>query len=123
MELISKNTNALQLIFSQDELALFANCLNEVLHGFAVPEFESRIGTTRQRAQQLLDLLNGSYEQPPGQRAALNISSHDANAIAMAATVVISELGEEEFSTRVGHEVATAREYLNALGSHFGRIR
>jgi hypothetical protein len=40
--------------FTEAELILINNALNELLHGLDVPEFVTRLGATRQEAKELL---------------------------------------------------------------------
>ena len=40
-----------------DELIVLGNCLNEVCHGIAVLEFETRLGGTREEVSEMLDKI------------------------------------------------------------------
>jgi hypothetical protein len=40
--------------FTEAELVLLNNALNEVLNGLDVPEFDTRLGASRQEAEELL---------------------------------------------------------------------
>ena len=53
------------LELSHDELVTLANALNEVLHGFEVNEFGSRIGVPREEASLLHESLLALLKQYP----------------------------------------------------------
>jgi hypothetical protein len=46
----SKEASSVEL--TADEALLLNNALNEVLHGIDIPEFQTRLGVTRQRADE-----------------------------------------------------------------------
>ena len=76
-----------------------SNVLNEVNHGFRVPDFERRIGLSRQEADNLHSEILGSS---PTENTRIKLSIQQLRALLNALTETLLELGVEEFSTRVG---------------------
>ena len=62
MDIIAFEKEKIVLKFSEDDLALLCNALNEVCHGIKVPEFNSSIGMSRKDASIILDFLSSSCE-------------------------------------------------------------
>jgi hypothetical protein len=54
VEIHSLDKDAVRLSLAAGELVLLNNALNEVVHGVAVPEFDTRLGSRREEAQKLL---------------------------------------------------------------------
>lgn len=46
-----------QLTISENELLILNSALNEICNGISVPEFETRIGASREEAYALLDVM------------------------------------------------------------------
>jgi len=59
---IGINTDSVTLQFSKQELELVNNALNEVCNGIDVPEFETRMGCTREELQNLLSEIQKVLE-------------------------------------------------------------
>lgn len=53
----------IELRLSNSELVLLNNALNEVLHGIEVPEFDTRLGATREFAKTLLKKISDSLDK------------------------------------------------------------
>jgi hypothetical protein len=44
--------------FTEAEFVLLSNALNEVLNGFDVPEFDTRLGASKQETEELLHQIS-----------------------------------------------------------------
>jgi hypothetical protein len=115
MDITPKESDTLGLTLSRDETALLANCLNEVLHGFAVKNFEQQLSGSPKQFQVLLDKLNSTYQKTDAASSPLQLSPSDLRLLANSIAVCIAELGEEEFSTRVGFDIKVAQKYAQEL--------
>jgi hypothetical protein len=97
---------------SPNELLCVNNVLNEVCHGFRVPDFPARIGVTRDEAVRLLGKVHAVGERVWGaqvwdaslaaHRAQIDLADRDLVTIRNALSETLRELGVEEFETRVG---------------------
>ena len=56
INLIAKSSASVS--FMEAELVLLDNTLNEVLNGLDVPEFDTRLGASRQKAEELLPQID-----------------------------------------------------------------
>lgn len=63
MTIIEHNTREADIRVSSDELVIMNNALNEVCHGIAVPEFETRIGHPLERVQELLNAIGNLIDR------------------------------------------------------------
>jgi hypothetical protein len=54
VHVIQTGENSASVLFAEAELVLINNALNEVLTGLNLPEFETRLGASRQEAEELL---------------------------------------------------------------------
>jgi hypothetical protein len=52
---VSKSTSSVEL--TADNVLLLSNALNEALHGIDIPAFQTRLGVTTQRAEDLFHEL------------------------------------------------------------------
>jgi len=86
------------VLLSLDENLCLSSVLNEVLHGFRVPEFDQTIGLSRQEALDLHKKLSES--RPEGRRVEITLRQLVGLRHALAES--LEELGVEEFHTRVG---------------------
>lgn len=64
MDAIKVNKEKIVLKFSEEELGLLCNALNEVCNGIEVPEFDSNIGASIEEAESIRFIYNeeGSHE-------------------------------------------------------------
>jgi hypothetical protein len=61
MRLMEKSDDSFAIELTRDELRILANAVNEVCNGpeaIEGPEFDTRMGATREEAEALLDALN-----------------------------------------------------------------
>ena len=54
MKIIESKSNSVVVELSEDDLGLINNALNEVCNGIDIPEFATRLGASRERAEELL---------------------------------------------------------------------
>jgi hypothetical protein len=54
VEVLEVGRDQVRLSLAAGELLLLNNALNEVLNGIDVPEFDTRLGSSRENAQKLL---------------------------------------------------------------------
>lgn len=54
MTLIEHSKNGVAVFLSNDELLIFSNALNEIANGIEISEFETRIGFSEDRVNELL---------------------------------------------------------------------
>ena len=59
MKLSHSKSNPVSLVLTEDEFLIVRQAMNEVVNGMRIPDFELRMGTTRERASQVLDVLYG----------------------------------------------------------------
>lgn len=58
MKLIKQDQHSAEIQFTIDELEMLINALNEVCHGIDIEEFETRLGVSQKKMEQLLRHLN-----------------------------------------------------------------
>jgi hypothetical protein len=104
-----------QFRFESQELGLLGSVLNEVLNGFAVPEFDSRIGMKKADIEDLLKHL-----QTLGAGDALTLDMGQTRAFRNALSETIRELGVEEFHTRTGYDFREGNACLKRLDQLLG---
>jgi hypothetical protein len=97
-------------MFTADDLVLLNNCLNEVLHGFAVPELEAKLGMSRPRARRLLAKVHLAEATEP-----MVLWREDLDALVSSIELAATHLGEEEFATRTGYEIGAAMDLKGRL--------
>jgi hypothetical protein len=51
------------ILVTKEELVTLSNALNEVCNGLDLPEFATRIGTSREEAESLLSTLSELYDR------------------------------------------------------------
>ncbi|CAN5693204.1 hypothetical protein BH18ACI4_BH18ACI4_10200 [soil metagenome] len=66
MEIIESTKDKTIVSLSSTELIIMNNALNEICNGVDIPEFETRVGYSRQQVEALLDQIHPltSSEQP-----------------------------------------------------------
>lgn len=96
--------------FTSHEWALFERVLNEVVHGFFVPDFEATIGNPAESAKLLLCQIQALRKSEE-----LSLSGSDARAVRNALRETLRELGIGEFHTRTGYEFDQAKTILTKL--------
>ncbi len=100
-----------RFVLRRDELDLLAwNIANEVVNGFKVENFESRIGVSFEAFKEIAFRLRST---PNTETASLDL--HEARIFHNALAVTLEELGEGEFQTRTGHSFATGNLVLKNL--------
>ncbi len=65
MNVISRHSGGATIEFSDAELLMIRNALNEVLHEIEDWEFETRMGCSRELAQSLLKAVRAAYDRKP----------------------------------------------------------
>jgi hypothetical protein len=48
----------MNVFLTQEEILIINNALNEILNGLDMPDLETRIGTTREQVEKLLEKIN-----------------------------------------------------------------
>ena len=95
---------------SREELILYLQCLNEVLRGFAVQNFERRLGVSK------AELTKEDARLREIEKFARNGGSiPDVHVRAAVINATMEELGESEFQTRTGFELPEAQKILERL--------
>jgi hypothetical protein len=67
MEIVESKENKTIVSLSSAEITILNNALNEICNGFDIPEFETRIGYTRQQVEELLDQIHSLNPSEPSQ--------------------------------------------------------
>jgi len=84
--------------FDREEWLLFGSALNEVLHGFAVRDFENTIGESKATVEKLRADLDPSRDT-----GELTLQLLNTRIVRNALRETIRELGAEEFHARTGY--------------------
>ena len=63
MDEITVNKEKIVLKFSEEELGLLGNVLNEACNGFKVLEFNAKIGTSIEKTEAILKFIGHSYRK------------------------------------------------------------
>jgi hypothetical protein len=103
-------TSEKQFRISPQERRLLRSLLNEVVNGFDIPDFESKIGMEREDTRALLGhirLLNDT-ESPTLTPAQVQVFRNSL-------FETIRELGVEEFQTRTGFDLHYGHQILEKL--------
>ena len=58
MEILEHLKGKAVIRFSNDELIILNNALNEICNGVDIPQFETRVGYPRERVEALLEQIN-----------------------------------------------------------------
>lgn len=87
---------------------------NEVLNGFKVHEFEERIGISEIRFTLPTRELRGSENTTQ-----VRINREQGSVLQSALSLVLEELGTDEFQTRTGHDFAEGCAALKQLNDLF----
>jgi len=58
MEIIESTKDKMIVSLSSTELIIINNVLNEICNGVDIPEFETRIGYSREQVEKLLDQIH-----------------------------------------------------------------
>ena len=98
--------------FGSDEWRLFGNALNEVLHGFDVPDFERVIGSDKVTLQKLLTRLHAMNDADE-----ITLGTTETIAVRNALRETVGELGVEEFHSRTGYDFELGKTILAKLNS------
>lgn len=93
------------------DLLLCHKVLNEVLHGVPVADFATRVGDERD-ARRLLDLTSSAMKSSRDDRG-LTLQRADALLLRRAIEVILAEIDDSEFATRVGESKARVRQLLH----------
>jgi hypothetical protein len=109
------NQLGISLNCSRHDLALLHNALNEVLNGFVVHSFDSRIGN-REDVENTMRLLSTYYDSTGcDAMVSLFFPQLTRNVLVNALMTVLAELDACEFETRLGSTPATTRALLSRL--------
>lgn len=96
--------------FSYEDWRLFGNALNEVINGFAVPDFERTIGADKEQMSRLLKHLHTlNYSD------VLELGVKETRNVRNALRETIRKLGIEEFHTRTGYDFEKGNAVLKKL--------
>ena len=58
MEILERSKGKAVISFSNDELVILNNALNEICNGVDIPQFETRVGYPRERVEALFEQIN-----------------------------------------------------------------
>jgi len=58
MEILEHVKGKALISFSNDELVILNNALNEICNGVDIPQFQTRVGYSRERVEDLLEQMN-----------------------------------------------------------------
>jgi len=97
---------------SQEELILYLQCLNEVLRGFGVENFERTLKVSESELTKE-DARLREIEKSTRTRKGSSIS--DVRVRPEVIRTTMEELGESEFQTRTGYELSEAEKLLKRL--------
>lgn len=132
MQPLKHDSAGSRIDLSPNELLCVNNVLNEVCHGFRVPDFLARIGVTRDEAIRLLDKVHTVGKHVWGaqvwdaslaaERAQIDLADRDLITIRNALSETLRELGVEEFETRVGVSFEEGQARLKDLDSLMERM-
>ena len=114
MQIERKNKNEIVAVLTPAESQCLSNALNEVRHGFRLPDFDRRISLSRQEAAELHSRI---LRESPSGGSAIALTSRQLIGLCNALTETLRELGLEEFGTRVGpsfEEGQRLREQIEA---------
>jgi hypothetical protein len=89
---------------------LLYSVLNEVLHGFALDNFDVTIGKSKQELREFFKHLSGVSEE-----ATIELDLGMITALHNALRETITELGVEEFHTRTGYSLEEGENLLREL--------
>jgi hypothetical protein len=103
--------------FGSADWVLFGNALNEVLHGFNVPDFDEVIGSDWATIEKLLRRLHAMHNADE-----LTLGMREMFAVRNAVRETIRELGVEEFHTRTGYDFEQGNAILVKLDSLLRRV-
>jgi hypothetical protein len=96
--------------------AIFANqILNEVVNGFAVPDFEEALGMSRGEAEKLLARAHNAAGQHGSHSETFALSNTEAFFFKKALGRTLDELGRDEFETRTGYAFEVGQNKLAEL--------
>ena len=107
---------------SKSEIAYFMDSLNEILNGFHVKNLEEQVGAPAEHVKQLWEKLNAAYGVPlkDHESQELGLSNSEMAILCHASRLCIDELGQKEFSTRLGESIPFASELVDALKAFLG---
>ncbi len=100
--------------FGSTDWRLFGNALNEVINGFAVPDFERKIGDKEDLTALLKHLHTLNHSD------VLELGVKEVRSIRNALHETIRELGIEEFHTRTGYDFEDGKAALAKLDELVG---
>jgi hypothetical protein len=119
VKIIKKAEDQFSMTLGLSDTRLFNNVINEVAHGFALPNFEATIGMTRGAALELLTKFQKTaavLEAKAGtEETTVTLNVAELIALKNALLETLKELGEEEFSIRTGDDFADAEGRLRSL--------
>lgn len=99
-----------QFTFGPAERDLIRSVLNEVLNGFALDDFEAKIGKSKSELQNLL-----TYVHKLPEKAGATLNMNQTTMFRNALRETLHELGIEEFHTRTGYEFEEGKRILQKL--------
>src|SRR5437773_1721132 len=104
------------MLFTKAQLAYFSNTLNEILHGFAIADWEQQVPTSRADAERLLERFNEVYGRSSSAAGSeITLSSNDEALLVSATHLCSREFEEAEFQIRLGESREVGREYMQTF--------
>jgi hypothetical protein len=111
MQIRTKDDSYVLSLAPEERLCL-SSVLNEVLHGFRVPNFDQQIGLSRREADDLhVRLMRESTLESP----LLELTTRQLIGLRNAIIETVNELGIEEFDTRVGAPLQNAEQMSSQI--------
>jgi len=63
MNAVDLQQDSARLELSEEELLILHNALNEVCHALSVPDFQTRMGATKEEARELMHAIGSTIRQ------------------------------------------------------------
>jgi hypothetical protein len=105
----------IELPVPREEIGELENALNEVLNGFAVPDFDRRIGS-RADVERLMRHFSDAYRASrEDQEVLIQLDTAQVQVLRNALNAVLEGLEAGEFETRMGCTQLHARELVARL--------
>jgi len=101
---------------TKNEVAHLGNLLNEVLHGFAISDWEVEMRHTKNETRLLLQRLHDSYHAASDD-AVLNLefSRDEIEMLSNSGRLCLAEFEDAEYQTRVGDAKQYTQDLLQKL--------
>lgn len=107
--------------YSQIDLLIFSNCLNEVTYGFELKNFEDSIGDSLENTRKLFEKIHSVFslsKKDSNSDQAVELEVQEVNIILNSIKAALCEFDYPgEFHTRVGADREEAEELIKQLES------